>query len=295
MKNGSLPILVLALIFMVGACSDDNYAVVNPDSSEELALADGEGPLFAAKGAANKITICHTPPGNPGNPQVITVGEKAAAKHLSQHDGDGLVGSGFPDYDENCVRFPEPEPEHAWGQGAVFVYDSNPNGARRFPFGVYLSTRQPKEIFHHDFGRACFFTDRNDPTAGNTVDLVINGGPVIGTVTTHCPEWGEMSFTYDIFPSSPWVLQDVESLIDNAPDCGNLKTIPIPSTNLSSWDDGGGPPGTQPYEPPFPHHFRYLSESVGGKTATLGPFSALQVYTDQTSCAVVHAIVVASS
>jgi hypothetical protein len=43
-------------------------------------------PAFA--GAAPKKTICHVPPGNPGNAHTITVGAPAAAAHLDQHEGD---------------------------------------------------------------------------------------------------------------------------------------------------------------------------------------------------------------
>lgn len=39
-----------------------------------------------AKG--EKSTICHIPQGNPENVQTITVGVKAADKHLAEHEGD---------------------------------------------------------------------------------------------------------------------------------------------------------------------------------------------------------------
>src|SRR3712207_6689926 len=50
-----------------------------------LALLGG-----AAVAKTQKVTICHCPPGNPDNCHTITVGSKAAQKHLSQHDGDSL-------------------------------------------------------------------------------------------------------------------------------------------------------------------------------------------------------------
>ena len=51
-----------------------------------LALALGS-PALAAD---HKVDICHFPNGNPENTQVISVGPKAAEKHLDRH-GDFLV------------------------------------------------------------------------------------------------------------------------------------------------------------------------------------------------------------
>jgi hypothetical protein len=42
-----------------------------------------------------KVTICHIPPGNPGNRHEITVGESAVAAHIRDH-GD-MVGPCQPD------------------------------------------------------------------------------------------------------------------------------------------------------------------------------------------------------
>ena len=36
------------------------------------------------------MTICHVPPGNPDNPQTITIGESAVASHFEEHEGDSL-------------------------------------------------------------------------------------------------------------------------------------------------------------------------------------------------------------
>jgi len=41
-----------------------------------------------------KVTICHVPPGNPANVQIITIGESAVAHHFSNHVGDGYPGIG---------------------------------------------------------------------------------------------------------------------------------------------------------------------------------------------------------
>lgn len=45
----------------------------------------------SAQGAGQaKVTICHIPPGNPGNAHAITVGEPAVPAHLAH--GDTLGG-----------------------------------------------------------------------------------------------------------------------------------------------------------------------------------------------------------
>lgn len=41
------------------------------------------------KGGNEKVTICHYPPGNPDNPQTITVGASAVDAHVENH-GDTL-------------------------------------------------------------------------------------------------------------------------------------------------------------------------------------------------------------
>jgi hypothetical protein len=37
------------------------------------------------KGSEKQVTICHRPPGDPGNCHTMTVGAKAAEKHVAQH------------------------------------------------------------------------------------------------------------------------------------------------------------------------------------------------------------------
>jgi len=61
--------------------------------------------VFAAPAtpAAGAVTICHFPPGDTNNPQVLTLGAPAAAKHLMQHPQDGVVGQ---DYDARCQQLP---------------------------------------------------------------------------------------------------------------------------------------------------------------------------------------------
>ena len=54
-------------------------------------------PASLRAGAAEKITICHVPPGNPANVQVIVVGPAGAAGHLANHPLDTVCGVENPD------------------------------------------------------------------------------------------------------------------------------------------------------------------------------------------------------
>ena len=47
--------------------------------------------VSAISGEEAQVTICHHPPGNPTNVQIITVGESAVPSHIQNH-GD-TVGS----------------------------------------------------------------------------------------------------------------------------------------------------------------------------------------------------------
>lgn len=40
--------------------------------------------------AEDKCVVCHVPPGNPGNPQTLTIGCSAVQAHLRNHPGDCL-------------------------------------------------------------------------------------------------------------------------------------------------------------------------------------------------------------
>ena len=48
-------------------------------------------------GQAGKVTLCHFPPGNPGNPQTLSVGASAVPAHLAHGDTLGACGSTLPD------------------------------------------------------------------------------------------------------------------------------------------------------------------------------------------------------
>jgi hypothetical protein len=63
-------------------------------ASEETTAKKGRKGRKAGKvkseknGNQGKVTICHCPPGNPDNCHTISVGSKAAAAHLRNHEND---------------------------------------------------------------------------------------------------------------------------------------------------------------------------------------------------------------
>ena len=56
--------------------------------------------------STEKVTICHSPPGNPGNAHTITVGSPAVRAHLANHSGDteGPCGEGFEGLDHKAKK-----------------------------------------------------------------------------------------------------------------------------------------------------------------------------------------------
>jgi len=52
--------------------------------------------LSAAAHGEKKVTVCHLPPGNPANPQTISVGEAAVRAHLAHGDQVGACAAGCP-------------------------------------------------------------------------------------------------------------------------------------------------------------------------------------------------------
>jgi hypothetical protein len=73
-----------------------------------LGLALGSVALAAP---VEKVTICHFPPGNPDNAQVISVGEPAVEPHVTQHndavcaDDDSDCCFGSADAASVCTNF----------------------------------------------------------------------------------------------------------------------------------------------------------------------------------------------
>lgn len=52
----------------------------------------GTIPAIAVENGNNdhKVTICHVPPGNPNNPQTISIDESAVEHHFEEHPEDSL-------------------------------------------------------------------------------------------------------------------------------------------------------------------------------------------------------------
>ncbi len=63
--------------------SDDSQGEFGPADSDDSDDSDAGGP------GVPKVTICHIPPGNPDNPQTITVGSPAVPAHLAHGDALG--------------------------------------------------------------------------------------------------------------------------------------------------------------------------------------------------------------
>lgn len=64
-----------------GQVSSPTQTAITPTAIED----DG----VVTQTAVDKVTICHYPPGNPGNAQTITVGAPAVAAHVAEH-GDTI-------------------------------------------------------------------------------------------------------------------------------------------------------------------------------------------------------------
>jgi hypothetical protein len=56
----------------------------------------------SSSSSTDKVTICHSPPGNPSNAHTITIGSPAARAHLANHSGDseGSCGEESEDSEE---------------------------------------------------------------------------------------------------------------------------------------------------------------------------------------------------
>jgi len=79
---------LISVVDNSNATSTDNvWITVNErDDDNDDEVPDVDDPNEDDK---TKVTICHIPPGNPGNAHTITVGESAVIEHLSQH-GDTI-------------------------------------------------------------------------------------------------------------------------------------------------------------------------------------------------------------
>jgi len=58
-----------------------------------IAATAGIFSMISAFADQDKVLIIHFPDGNPDNPQILCIGEKAARAHFAEHRGDDLLGS----------------------------------------------------------------------------------------------------------------------------------------------------------------------------------------------------------
>ena len=80
-----------------------------------------------ASARADKVTVCHQPPGNPGNPQTIEVKQKAVSAHLAHGDtlgecAGGTCGNDILEEGEQCEprlfgQQDEPDCDEQFGEG----------------------------------------------------------------------------------------------------------------------------------------------------------------------------------
>ncbi len=88
MRRGLLSLSVLTFVGV--GCT-----MASGDASEHAAQQQS-----AMQAAADPITICHLPPGNPSNAHTITIDTSALPAHLAHGDSQGACGSGV---DAACV------------------------------------------------------------------------------------------------------------------------------------------------------------------------------------------------
>lgn len=84
----SVPLLVCTLAVGCGNAVDDESL-----GEADSAVKKGEG--GSGGGPADKVVICHIPPGNPANAHTIVVGAPAVKAHLAH--GDHLGECSMPD------------------------------------------------------------------------------------------------------------------------------------------------------------------------------------------------------
>lgn len=76
---GSALLVVAGVLFAVG------FSMSGPKAHAQGAAG---APDFEGTADPEKCTICHVPPGNPGNAQTLTIGCSAVQAHMRNHPGD---------------------------------------------------------------------------------------------------------------------------------------------------------------------------------------------------------------
>jgi len=116
-----MSIIVLGLIVNTASFSDIAFAEKPDKEAAKEAREAAKEAREAAKGAkadilefgngivlytSNTTTICHAPPGNPGNAHTITIGKPAVRAHFANHAGDtpGPCGPPMEVLEENQAK-----------------------------------------------------------------------------------------------------------------------------------------------------------------------------------------------
>jgi len=94
-------ILSFAMVAVAASCGG---AGTGDDS-----LGAGEEASHNSSGS-DKVTLCHIPPGNPGNAHTITVGAPAVRAHLAHGDYLGPCAGDVPPGSDGGVPNPNPDP-----------------------------------------------------------------------------------------------------------------------------------------------------------------------------------------
>ncbi len=85
--------VICAVTLALYSCAGDKASsptASSPTAAVQAANANGGDGSVSAQAAQPKVTICHVPPGNPGNAHTITIGAPAVPAHLANHDGDAV-------------------------------------------------------------------------------------------------------------------------------------------------------------------------------------------------------------
>lgn len=92
--------------FAESARQEQNQIVLTPTLTTTITIT----PTVTAPAApAEKMTVCHIPPGNPGNAHTITVGTAAVPAHLNHGDSLGACPTSMP----TATDTPPPPPPTA--------------------------------------------------------------------------------------------------------------------------------------------------------------------------------------
>jgi len=67
------------------------FAVIMGLSALAPAEAGIKPPNDDEESPDDKVTICHIPPGNPENPQIISINVEDLEEHLGEHEGDFVI------------------------------------------------------------------------------------------------------------------------------------------------------------------------------------------------------------